>query len=235
MLSLLLSYLMKPKVLIGLLVMTAVLSGFFWYGSQREKAGYSAGSRTQLETDKQEFAVVQKQYQEALTKAQATIDSSNVKLAALDIQLSTLKAQLDVLASQRQQGQQSVNKLPDSAVQGDLEVKLGGSLSDPAILRKDDQIVTDYPLVLKQIDVLSSKVEDLDSKVTELGVKEQAVEQQRDAAIDFGNKLVPLYIKAYNAAQVHHSKLIKIITLGLVRDRHLDLPAPASLNVPKIS
>src|SRR5208282_2561138 len=98
-----------------------------------------------------------------------------------------------------------------SAVQGDLEVKLGGTLTDPAILRKDDQIVTDYPLVLKQIDVLNTKVDGLDSKVTELGVKEQAVEQQRDAAIQFGNSIVPLYAKAWNAAQVRHSKFIKII------------------------
>jgi len=226
---------MKPKVLIGLLVMTAVLSGFFWYGSQREKAGYSAGSRVQLETDKQEFAVVQKQFQDALSKAQSVIDSSNAKITALDSQIQTLQIQFAALATQRLQGQQSVNKLPDSAVQGDLETKLGGPLTDPAILRKDDQIVTDYPLVLKQVDLLSTKVDDLDSKVKAIDEKEKAVEGQRDASIQFINQVVPLYVKAYNAAQVHHSKLIRIISLGLVRDRHLDLPTPASLNVPKIS
>lgn len=215
--------------------MTAVLSGFFWYGSTREKAGYSAGSRVQLETDKQEFNVIQKQYQDALSKAQSVIDSSNAKITALDTQIQTLQIQFAALATQRQQGQQSVNKLPDSAVQGDLETKLGGPLTDPAILRKDDQIVTDYPLVLKQVDLLSTKVDDLDSKVKAIDEKEKAVEGQRDASIQFINQVVPLYVKAYNAAQVHHSKLIRIISLGLVRDRHLDLPAPASLNVPKIS
>jgi len=233
MLALLASWILKPKNLLILLVMTAVLSGFIWYGSYREKAGYGAGTRSQLEVDKTQFEQVSKQYQDALSKAQSTIDSSNTKLAALDTQLQTIQMQFAALATQRTQGQQSVNKLPDSAVQGDLEVKLGGTLTDPAILRKDDQIVTDYPLVLKQIDVLNTKVDGLDSKVDELGVKEKAVEQQRDSAIQFGNQIVPLYIKAYNAAQIHHSKLAKILSLGLVRDKHLDLPSPASLNVPK--
>jgi len=85
MLALLLSYLAKPKVLIGLSVMIVVLSGFFWYGAQREKAGYQHGSVAQLETDKQQFEQVAKQYQDALTKAQSTIDSSNAKIAALDL------------------------------------------------------------------------------------------------------------------------------------------------------
>lgn len=225
----LLTFLAKPKVLIGTLVTIFVLSAFLWYGAQREKAGYSSGSRAQVETDKQEFAIVQKQYQDALFKAQSTIDSSNAKIQALDSQIQTLQVQFAALATQRQQGQQAVNKLPDSAVQGDLETKLGGPLTDPVILRKDDQIVTDYPLVLKQVDILTNKVEDLDSKVTELGIKETAVEQQRDAAIQFGNQLVPLYVKAYNALQVHHSKFLKIISFGLVKDRKLDLPNPTTL------
>ncbi len=230
--GILLSFLLRPKVLITTLVTIAVLSGLLWYGSVQKRAGYADGSRTQLESDKQQFEQISQQYKDALAKAQSTIDSSNTKIASLDTQLQGLQIQFVALATQRQQGQQGVNKLPDSAVQGDLETKLGESLSDPTILRKDDQIVTDYPLVLKQVDLLNTKVDDLSSKVQAISDKEGAVEKQRDAAIQFGNELVPLYVKAYQATQTHHSKFIKIITFGLIHDRHLDLPAPTTLKNP---
>lgn len=213
--------------------MTAVLSGFLWYGNKREAAGYQKGSVSQLETDKQQFEQISKKYQDVLTQQQSVIDSSNAKIKGLDLQLQTLQIQFAALAAQRQQSQQAISKLPDSAVQGDLETKLGGSLSDASILRKADQIVTDYPLVLKQVDNLSTKVDELDSKIAAFGQVSEALTQQRDAAIQYGSEVTGYYVKAYNAAQVHHSRFIKIITLGLVRDRHFDLPTPATLNVPK--
>lgn len=215
--------------------MIAVLSGVLWYGSIREKAGYQKGSVSQLEIDKQQFEQVVKQYQDELKKAQSIIDTDNTKIAAIDSQLQNLQVQFVALAAQRKQGQDGVNKLPDSAVQGDLETKLGGTLTDPTILRKADQIVTDYPLVLEQVSNLTTRVDDLDSKVQVLDDKEKAVESQRDAAIQFGNVVVGYYTKAYNAAQIHHSKFIKIITFGLVHDRHLNLPVPTSLDVPKVN
>jgi outer membrane murein-binding lipoprotein Lpp len=230
-----LALLLKPKVLIGTLVTIFVLSAFLWYGHSRQQAGYQEGTRVQLEVDRKQFEQALGQYKDALAKAQSVIDASNAKIASLDSQVQTLQIQYAALAAQRRQGQENINKLPDSAVQGDLETKLGGPLSDAAILRKADAIVTDYPLVLKQVDILTDKVDKLDQKFNALSEKEQAVEKQRDAAMQFVDVVVPLYTKAYNAAQVHHSKFIKIITLGLVRDRHLDLPAPASLNVPKVS
>lgn len=225
----LLAWLLKPKVVLSVLATIAVLSFILWYGNKREATGFTKGSVSQLQTDKQQLDQLTSQYHDALANAQRTIDSSNAKVAALDSQLQGLQVQFLALASQRQQGQQQISKLPDSAVQGDLETKLGGSLADPTILRKADSIVTDYPIVLKQIDVLTAKVDGLDSKVKVLGDKEAAVEQQRDAAIQFGNQVVGFYVKAYNAAQIHHSKFIKIITFGLVHDRHLDLPSPTTL------
>jgi len=230
-----LTYLLKPKVLIATVATIFVLSAFLWYGNKRESAGYQKGSVAQLETDKQQFEQVSKKYQDALTKQQSVIDSSDAKIKALDSQLQTLQIQFIALAAQRKQGQDTVGKLPDSAVQGDLETKLGGALTEPSILRKADQIITDYPLVLKQVDLLSNKVDELDSKVTALGEKTQALTNQRDAAIQFGDTVVGYYTKAYNSAQVHHSKFIKVITFGIIHDRHMNLPDPTSLNVPKVN
>lgn len=224
---------LQLRLVAGVLALSLLSGAFMWYGGKREAAGFASGGRAQLETDKVQFEQVSKQYQDALAKAQSTIDSSNARIVSLDGQLQTLKMQFGALAAQRQQGQETVNKLPDSAVQGDLETKLGGSLTDSVILRKNDQIVTDYPVVLKQVDVLSARVDTLDSKFQALSDKEQAVEKQRDAAIAFGDQVVGFYTKAYNAAQKKHSLFVKIISFGLVRDRHMDLPAPTSL-VPHV-
>lgn len=227
-----LAWLMKPKVLLAVILAAVLTGGILWYGNKRESAGYSSGQRNQLQVDQSQFQSVLKQYQDSLNAAQLKIAADDKQFTALQAQISTLNASLSALAIQRESGQQSINKLPDTAVQGDLEMKLSGPLTDPTTLRKADAIVTDYPLVLKSVDVLSAKVDDLSQSVSVLQDKVGQVTVQRDSAVQFGNTVVGYYVKAYNAAQVHHSKFIKIITFGIVRDRHLDLPQPTTLHVP---
>jgi hypothetical protein len=221
----------RPQVLLGLLVTTAVLSAFAWYGAHREAQGYQHGSVDQLKTDKDQFNQVLKQYDDKLQQAQAVINADDIKLSTIDSQLKTLQVQYQGLALQRQQASQSIQSLPDAAVQGDLETKLGGPLSSPTVLRKADSIVSDYPLVLKQVDIANANIASLNAKVDVINDKVTQITKQRDAAIDFGNQVVGYYVKAYNAAQIHHSRFIKIVTFGLVHDKHLDLPSPTSLNV----
>jgi hypothetical protein len=122
-----------------------------------------------------------------------------------------------------------VSGLADSEIKADLELQLGGPLENPAILRKADNIVTQYPTVLKQLDVLSSKVDVLNDELIATNKKVEAITVQRDAAIKFSSQVIGYYVKAYNASQKRHSLFIKIITFGLVKDKHLDLPDPGSL------
>jgi len=114
-------------------------------------------------------------------------------------------------------------------VQADLESKLGGKLSDTAILRKDDAIVTDYPLVLKQVDVLTATQTNQQDQINDLNDEVLKIVNQRDVAITYGNTVTGYYVKAYNAAQKHHSMFVKILSFGLVRDKHLNLPDPETL------
>jgi hypothetical protein len=79
------------------------------------------------------------------------------------------------------------------------------------------------------VDALNERLNKTDSVIAELNTKLSTVAAQRDAAISYGNTVTALYAKAYDAMHVHHSKFIKVITLGLVRDHHLDLPAPTTL------
>lgn len=219
----------KPKLLLIPIVLALVIWAGAWYGNQREAAGRQAGQAAQLQIDQTQFKQVTQQYQATLQAAQTKIDADDAQLKQLSVQLTSLSAQFASLTSQRQQQQSQVSTLPDAAVQGDLEAKLGGPLSQTATLRKDDAIVTDYPLVEQQLTVQSSKVENLTSQVTTLNSVVTTVTLQRDTAIAYGNTVTGYYVKAYNAAQKHHSLFIKIITFGLVRDKHLDLPPPTTL------
>lgn len=227
-----LAFLLKPKVLIGIILAAALAGGIFWYGNKREAAGFASGSRNQLSTDQEQFNGVLKQYQSKLDSDQVTIDAANKQYAALQSQITVLNSALAVLASQRQQAQQQISQVPDSGLQADVESKLGGSLTSSITLRKADQIITDYPLVLKQVDTLSSKVDDLMKSVGSVSAKADALTSQRDAAIQYGNEVTGYYVKAFNAAQKHHSLFIKIITFGLVHDKHMNLPDPVTLHAP---
>jgi hypothetical protein len=225
----LMSTILKPKVLLGIGIVTALFFGFMWYGAKREAAGYANGNRAQLEIDKKQFEQTQKQYEAVLQSKEQEIQLANSQITKLETQVQSLTAQFKTLAALREQQTTHVASLPDSQVKADLESNLGGPLEDPTILRKADDIVIQYPTVLKQVDVLSSKVDVLNNELTATNKKVDAITAQRDAAVQFSNEVVGYYIKAYNASQKHHSWFVKVITFGLVRDRHLNLPSPASL------
>lgn len=235
MLALILSWLMKPKVLASVLLIAALSGAFFWYGAKREADGFSAGKRSQLDEDKVLLAQQAKSFQDTLNQQQAIITKEDALLNSLNDSLKVTQAQLVALSSQRQSQQQSVAALPDAKVQADLEAKLGGLLSQTETLRKADSIVTDYPLVVKQSETLTAQVKDEHQKVDVLQTELTAVTKQRDAAITFSNEVMKNYVDAYNAAQKHHSLFVKIITLGLVHDKHLKLPNPVEIHVPTIS
>lgn len=77
----------------------------------------------------------------------------------------------------------------------------------------------------KQIEV------QLDNTIQALKDENLLVAKQRDVAIQFGNDMVKHYTVAYSAAQKKHSRLVKILSLGLIKDKKLDLPDPISLKV----
>lgn len=219
----------KPKLLLIPIIIALVIWAGAWYGDKREADGRQAGQASQLQIDQQQFKQVTQQYEATLNAAQTKIDADDAALKQLSVQLTSLSAQFASLSSQRQQQQSQVSTLPDAAVQGDLEAKLGGPLSQTTTLRKADDIVTDYPLVLQQLTVQSSKVDNLTQQVTALDSKVTEIGSQRDAAIAYGNTVTGYYVKTFNAAQKHHSLFIKIITFGLVKDVHLNLPDPVTL------
>lgn len=227
--ALALKWLANPKVLGITALVIALLGAFLWYGQYRAGQAYQSGQLTQLQTDKAEFQAQLSQYQATLQQSQAQIQAEAQQVAALSAQEQTLVSALSAVAQQRQVTAKQVASLPPTQVQADLESKLGGTLSSINVLRKADQIVSDYPLVIQQNQDLQKSVDTQNTEIATQQTEIATVEKQRDAAISFNNQVILDYTKAYNAAQKHHSKLIEILTLGLVHNRHMNLPAPTTL------
>jgi len=185
-------------------------------------AGQIDGARAQLETDRQQYEQDRKIFLDTLAIYKAKDEAAQQLIASLD-------AQLGILRNARVASRAAVDKLADADLGKDIHQKLGNPPTDVPLtiseLRRVDEVLTDYPIVVAQNTVLEKKIDALGQRV-------DALEHQRDAAVEAYNKLVPLYAKAYNATQKKHSRFVKIITLGLVRDRKLNLPDPVTLEHP---
>lgn len=204
-------------ILAGIAFAVILSMGVHIYESGKA-AGAQAQRISQLEDDK-------KQVLGALQQTNATLAQQGALLKQLSSQLADSQQRYSALATQKAVASQQVASLPAASVQGDLEKKAGGPLADPETLRKIDDAYTQLPIVRGQLTELGNQVTLLDQKVT-------ATETQRDSAISAYNTLLPAYSRAYNAAQRHHGLFVKIITLGLVHDRKLELPDP--LTLPKV-
>ena len=208
--------------LAGVVLGVALLAGIGLsiYNKGRE-AGRVDGAREQLETDRKQYEQDRAQFLSQLQHYKEADDAAKAQVAQKDAQLSALRASRATVA-------QSIRVLPDEKVVGDILERLGEAPA-PTLstqqLRKLDGILADSQNLQAQVAALEAKVAAQDQRI-------DAIEHQRDSAISAYNKLVPLYSKAYNASQKRHSLFVKIITFGLVRDRKLDLPSPASLEKP---
>ena len=153
----------KSHLVLTLALVAALIGGVYLFESKRADVADAKAAASQ--------ALAQQQDAEN-AKVQAANAAQIAQLIQVETQLSTqlqtLQAQYSALAAQRQQAATVVAQLPPAAVQGDLEAKLGGPLSSPDILRKDDTIVTDYPIVEKELVVQSDSIINLDSQVVTL-------------------------------------------------------------------
>lgn len=209
----------------------ALTFAFFWYGNKRASEGYQSGQVAQLQTDRTQFQEEIAQFKSQLASSQSQIDQLTSMIKAEEATISSLKGQLTSLDTQLSSRSKEVADLPDAGVLSDIQSKLGGAIGDIAVLRKNDEIISEYPIVVKENDVLKQTVSADQSEITTLNSKLDLITSQRDNAINLSNEAIANYIRSYNAAQRHHSLLLKVITFGIVHDRHLDLPRPIA--VPK--
>ncbi len=198
-----------------LVVLLIVIAGFAVHIYENGKlAGIKDQQLSQMEDQK-------KQVLDALSQNQTFMASQNVVIAGLRSQVAVDQATIATSRAQAAAASKAIAALTPSQVAPDLTAKVG-DLSNPEVLRKIDDIVTNQPKLVEQITALQDSFDKLSLTVT-------AVEAQRDSLQKTLDIVVPAYKTAYDAAQKKHSLFVKIITLGLVHDRHLNLPDPATL------
>lgn len=194
-------------------------------------AGLHAGQHDEAgketEAAKAQFSQVADTYKEALTTAQAA--------ATHNADLALQYAQLAIAASQRvtqaqtvvKESQQKVAAIPDAGIKADLELKLGGPLENPAVLRKDDEIVSAAPGKDVVIKAQADKLDAINKELNAVSQQMTAVAAERDSAMDAYAHLVPIYAQAYNAAIVPHRKWYCAFLCS--KKSTLKLPDPVTL------
>jgi len=194
-------------------------------------AGLHAGAQSeagrQVETNKAQFEQIQKQFQTALDAGRAREE----QLGQLAMRFADLAAaaanRVDTARAASAADQAKVKALPDSAIKADLEAKAGGPLENLIVLRRVDDVFTDYP---HQLDIVKAQTDGLAALNSSLGTSQSQTQNaagERDAAIAAFNQLIPLYTQAYNAAIGGHRRWY---CLFLCKPKNrLSLPAPISI------
>ena len=212
---------LQAKLIAGAVVVIVLAGIALSIYNKGKSAGYVEGQRAQLEIDRKQFEQDRAEFLEQLRKYEEKDEAAKVQIIQRDAEIAELR-------QRRTANRVAIDRLPDAAIVGDIQQRLGvpssPALSD-AQLRRLDEILADYQNLGQQVAALEAKSAEQDKRI-------DAIEHQRDAAIAAYEKLLPLYVKAYNASQKKHSLFVKIITLGLVRDRKLDLPDPVTLEHP---
>ena len=175
-----------------------------YHAGQRDGAQEEAGKET--EAGRQQFAQIQKSLEDRIGEGHARetelaqIAERNADLAAAaESRIDTARHMSDIDAAK-------IKALPDSAVKADLELKAGGPIENPAVLRHVDDVVTDYPHKVEEAKAAADAIAAVNGRVDALSDAIANMTLERDAALNAFNQLVPLYTQAYNAAIVGHRR-----------------------------
>ena len=214
------------KCLEGALVLAALAAIAYALYDRGVHAEQRAEASSQVQASKTEFDRIESTFAQQLSAASATADKYHDLVAVLlqQAQQSASKAQEASVAGVADK--EKLAAVPDSQLQQDLEGKLGGPLTSPAILRLDDSMVTDYPHIKTQLDALSGQVTALQSAENTKDQELAATAKERDSALQAHNQILPLYAQAYNAAIVRHRHFW---CLWICKSRPLSLPKPVEL------
>lgn len=229
----------NKKVMIAAGVAVALLGLALWFYQRGKSAGYDSGRRDELEQSRQQQGADRKQFLATLQNYQDDAEAAQKQVAQASQAVAAATTRLAQISQTRARDHAAVAALPDAALFGDIVHKLAvRSAADttpnflPAELRKLDDQVTDYAALADANQEIGVKVDALADKVAGLEKNLDAVAHQRDEALAYGNRLAGYYATAYNAAQKKPSLLLRIVTLGMLRGRRMELPDPVSLPTP---
>jgi hypothetical protein len=211
----------------GVLLLAALAAVVDWIYRSGRTAGVQEETGKQTEANRAQFEQIRTQFQQQLDAGRAREEQLS-QMATKFADLATAAAtRVQTVQAQSAVDSNKVQALPDSAVKADLEVKLGGPLENPAVLRKADGIITDYPHKVDEAKAEADQVAAIKSSLDTANAQTANTQHERDAAVSAFNQVLPLYTQAYNAAIQGHRQWY---CLWLCKPKHtLELPAPASL------
>jgi pyruvate/2-oxoglutarate dehydrogenase complex dihydrolipoamide acyltransferase (E2) component len=187
-----------------LLAALAAVGFHIYHAGRRDGAREESGKQT--ETAHEQFNQIEKTFQGQLAAGQVR-EAQLSQLAQKFADLAAAAAnRVDTARHISEVDAAKVKALPDSEVKADLELKAGGPLENPAVLRHVDDIFTDYPHKVEEAKAAEEGLAAVNSRVDALTASIANVAGERDAAIGAFNQLVPLYTQAYNAAIVGHRR-----------------------------
>ena len=198
-------------------------------------AGKSAGAQSekvqQVDKDRKLFDDAVSQYRDQLGAAARREEQAAKLVAQSQVNASRAAAAVTTTVATMQSDVAKVRALPAPAVQGDLESKLGGALSDPETLRKDDVAVTSYAPLQLETTQLQNQVSALRGEVGDQTQQIAALTKERDSAVAAYNAIIPLYTEAFNAIPRKRSilgHLCGVLTLyyGCRRPPRIASPEP---------
>jgi Tfp pilus assembly protein PilE len=211
------------KCLEAILVLGAIAAIAYGLYDRGVHAGQRTEASSQVQAAKSQFDQIESTFAQQLSAANATTDKYHDLVAVLLQQAQQSAGKAQTASDGAAADSAKVAAVPDSEIQRDLETKLGGPLTSPAILRPDDSMVTEYPDLKQDASALTAQVNDLQSAGAAKDQELDGTTKERDAALEAYDGLLPLYAQAYNAATVRHRHFW---CLWICKSKPLSVPKP---------
>ena len=237
-----------PLFLLGLLkskwtwyaiAAVALLLAFVAVRAHYIDEGKKAGVEQQQQAEAKDLESLRANAQAAL---QATVADAQQKIAAAEARATQAaqaaqqqQALVVALASQRQQAAQTVAGLQDSQLHAynvqQLAVRAPSDSSPgytPAEERAISNVLTQFPLVVKQSEAQAKQIADLSDQITAVGVKVDSLTAMYNAQVQYSNVLSKAYTTLYNEMS-KNTRGWKCLGLWRCQSHQLPTPAPQAL------
>jgi hypothetical protein len=220
------------KLIAGGLLVVALLGFGLWFKSKLDSAEQLKQVQGKFESETRimqgQYALLQHNFQEEKQRA----DQAEARYNILQGQLTALRGQLASLEAKQREAASQVASLSDSSLRGYIETKLGGSLDDPTVLRKDAQIITDYPIIQEQLAAEKAIASNQAQQIQALNEDRHALSQQVDSYQTFTLQLLQHYKVLYDAAQGKRRSPKCLWVWKCGAPKKLSIPSPAELKIP---
>lgn len=196
---------------------------------QWEEAAYNRGQGDQLVASSALLAEQTQRAQSQFDAQQKAIDVLSDSLRASAERERTLVSAVRDLQLTRQQAQQDISRLTPSEHKLNIERQLGGALEDPIIIAKADSLITDYPLLKRELDKTNEVIGEVRGQVTDLNNKVSKLEEQRTGLLDQNARVTAAYKQTIELLN-RPKRRAWCLWLCKTKDK-LTLPDPITLGV----